>query len=376
MNTLKLRVPFTILLAVFLLTSCKSSENEAVPKIELPELSDSGAADTETTVSTEAAGYDCPNVYEVNTGANISFQAEVIVPQEVRENGLYDVEIAVQTVDGEAALSVLFQDDTVTKTLEIETDDGPAFYYYGEDKSLNANPYTLFYMTSFFEYTNNTFHLVGSNANQDLYDTGTQFDFISSGDAYAYLCEIAAAFGLDINGSYHCYSLDYETMEGEEYAIEQKKGEEDTSVYKPSWTEEDNSYYFTIFQTEQGLRVHYPLSGVFYKLTEENATVQGLVSANGIEMFDISCVFTFTPTGEILTLLPFKDIVDVVTQKYGMILTDNTYTVESAELFWRVLKNSGGFSITPSWEIIIRELPSESEVYMYVDALTGEEQIW
>ncbi len=74
-------------------------------------------------------------------------------------------------------------------------------------------------------------------------------------------------------------------------------------------------------------------------------------------------------------MLPFEEIVRIVTDKYGMLLTDTVDTVKRMELcYYPQKKENGKYEMTCIWTVTFARRDEDSgEHQMGIDAFTGEE---
>ena len=326
----------------------------------------------ETVQSTEQP-YDFLEAYS-NTMENVTFTTEIIVNDGVREKGLYSTKAYLQKLDAEKAFEKLFGESEVIEQREFDLEGGKERYYRGSNgESLSTRPNGLFMMKPLFIHALNTFSLEGEDYNGDLYLTGEEFEFMGIEEAYETLKKEISEFGLDIEGQYHCYSLNYKTMEENEYAMGHD-GKEDPSVYKDEWTAEDNGYFFAIHQEVQDCVVQYPVADAFFKISDANAPIQIFYTKNGIEHLDISNIFTFEESDEQLYLKSFDEIAAAIAKKYNMLLTESEYEVTKAELFWRPVETEEEYyEMLPAWEVTVLEKAAQRTFEMYINAVTAEE---
>ena len=350
---MRLKYKWSILIVCVLLfcTACSQSDNEVSERI----------------------GYDFPQSFNVEIDENIKFNTEIIVNEKVREHGLYYTTATIQKKDDDKAYNILFDGIEIVNNFEKSMEGGKEVYYQGADsESLFMTPTTLFMSKPLFYYIVNSFDLE-EKEKSDIYLTNTEFDFMGIDEAYQEIKKIVSDFGIDIQGTYTCYSLDYQTMEKHEYVLG-RKGKENKEGYKDEWSEADSGYYFTVHQILQDCIVQYPLADVFCEISNANAPIQVFYTEDGIQMMDIEKVFSFKQTEEKIELKNFDDIADVVASKYSMLLTDSQYEIVKAELFWRPIQvNQRSYNMVPAWEITIIEKPSLVETKMYINASTAEE---
>lgn len=317
--------------------------------------------------------YNFPTTYSKEV-ENVIFNTEVKVNEEVNSIGLYKTTAFPQKLDSDKAFDVLFDGIEVADSLEIDKELGREVQYIGkDDESLYMVKNHLNFSKDLFQYVIHSFHLEGEDYNADQYLTGEEFSFMGIDDAYYNIVKVISEFGMDISGEYHCYSLEHKKMEENEFAMD-AVGKEDKKSYKDQWTEEDDSYFFTIHQIQQGCIVQYPIAGIFQEICDANAPVQVLYTKDGIVRLDIYEIFTFEQSDEVLDLRSFEEIADFIADKYNMILSDNKYEVFKAELFWKPVESEDQiYEMIPVWEISIMEKSSEKIMKMYVNALTAEE---
>ena len=176
--------------------------------------------------------------------------------------------------------------------------------------------------------------------------------------------------------AYTVYALDHQTMRQEEYhgSID---GGVDRSQYKPDWTADDDCYYAVLRQRLDGIPVYHVFAGLFPELSDSNAPVSVLLSANGVEYLDIEMIFEFSDLAPVPSLAEFEDAAQAVTQKYGGVLGGGAYFFKNAELNYYVDLNSGKgtYSVRPCW--IFKGIESnsgaEKPVQVILDAATCEE---
>lgn len=350
-----------VLMLILALSGCGSVENSKVNKDIEAEM---------------RMGYDFPNVYSNDSYENIEFLTEVVVDENIRNKTLYETEALLCEPNHDKAYAALFQNKEIVEQYEYDTENGKEIYLYSSDSNSFYSTYKSLFMTdSLFTYIANVFFLEEDEAyNADLYLTGENFAFMNIENAYNQVATKLSDIDLDLGETkYTCYSLNHIKMQENEYAVG-IDGEEDSSVYKQTWTEADDSYFFSIFQTCQNLTVHYPYADVFTGLYDANAPIQVIYSAQGIQLLDVDRIFKFNITDQPIQLAEFEQIADAVGLKYGMLLVDTNYVVKKAQLFWRpMLIEGNSYELLPAWEITIVDKVEGKESQMYVNAITAEE---
>lgn len=338
-------------------------------------LTGCGKKEADISDSDPISGYDFPTIFCDDSYENVKFDAELIFDTDINEKTLYQVKANLCSPDSEKSINTLMQNIEIVGKYEPETGNGSIYLYGADDITFHVSHKSVYISKPLSSYLTNAFRLEKDDVyNGDLYMTGREFPFMDMESAYKEVTDLLSDIGLDIGENrYTCYSLDYETLSKNEYAIDMD-GKEDPSVYKEKWTEEDNSYYFCIFQTCQGMMVYYPLADYFTKIEDANAPIQAIYSSQGIQFLDVDRVFELEQTDTPITLLEFDRIAETVALKYNMLLTDTTYTVESGRLFWRpVLQNDSDYDLIPAWEITIADEKGGGTSKMYVNAVTAGE---
>jgi hypothetical protein len=333
-----------------------------------------GQVSNNTTVSetSEKIPYNIPQTY-TKEDENIAFHTEVIVDPKVFEDGLYYATATLQLFDYDKVYEALFNNKDDAKRDEDDYDGGKYVSYSSEDENLNFAKNAIIYLKPEIRYYNNCFSEYEDDYNANLYSTETEFAFEAKEKVWLDIKDKMKTIGLNIDGSYTCYALDYETMQKEEFAMG-PTGEKDPTAYKPGWSEEDNGYYFIAHQELMNCVVQYPVEDVLEKVSEQNAPIKFLYTKDGLKMLDIENVFDFQVSDKYISLLPFEDIAKVVQEKYQMILSDTTYEVTRAELYLRpIKKDDNTYDVVPTWQFTIIDNESKSEGRTYINGITGEE---
>lgn len=105
----------------------------------------------------------------------------------------------------------------------------------------------------------------------------------------------------------------------------------------------------------------------------DNAPVQAIYSARGLESLTIDYIYNFKNEQNTVTLKPFDEIASVVEEKYDNILNDVNYEVTRAKLYERVYTGEDQkYAEEPIWYFEVMENGSNKTV-MLVNAETGKE---
>lgn len=323
--------------------------------------------------SVEKIEYNIPDSF-TQAFDNIIFNTDVIVNPKVKEEGLYYTTATFQAIDYQKAYEILYKEKDNVLEDKFEGNEGSGIFYQNDNyESLSLAPDGLFYLTADASNYMRSFSVDDDDYNADKFSTKQEFEFADKETALKEIKEIMKEVGLNIEGTYNCYSLDYQTLEKEEYSMG-IDGKEDTSAYKDEWTNDDNGYFFIAHQNLQNCLVQYPILNVFEKLSEQNASIKILYTKKGLQFVTIENIFEFNISDKYLQLQPFEDVIKQLVEKYKMLLTNTNYIVTKAELYMRPIKISDDeFEVIPTWQFIILEESSGNESEMYINAITGEE---
>lgn len=339
------------------------------PEESFAEKSPMEAGSTESTFS--GTGVEFPEFYE-KEGDVISFQTEVIVSEEVRENGLRKLSAAAQKPDPVKALECLMGDVEITEKNEEENN----YWYVGANgENLTVNNTSVGFSTRFFVYVSNAFRLQQgySDYNADQYELDQDLEFATRQEAFEDIRQTFQTMGIDIGDRYKCYVLEHSMLESEEYAMDMN-GNSNPADYKDAWTQEDDSYYFVINQQYGNT----PAWHAFYDhsplAADETAPVQVLYNRDGIQFLQLEKVFAFSEQEGIYDLKPFEEIAGALEAKYETLAEEGTYTVRQAVLYYMEKKMAEGqYEVIPVWIFQTVDNGSGKVLQDIVDAVGGEE---
>ena len=315
-----------------------------------------------------------PERYEKEAD-NVSFKADVIVSLEVRENGLQKISASVQRPDPAKVLECLMGDAEIDEKNEEEDN---CWYVGANGESLTINNTSIGFATKFYVYVSNAFRLQQgySDYNADKYELDKDFGFASRQQAFEDVRQSLKMMGIDVENEYKCYVLEHSILQSEEYVMDMN-GNVDQSNYKGSWTQDDDSYYFVINQKYGDTPAYHVFYDNFPLIADENAPIQVLYNKNGIQFLQLEKVFSFSEQEGIYDLKPFEEIVEVIENKYGMLLDGSTYSVNQATLYYMENETSDGqYAVSPVWIFNIVDNEDGKALQDVVNAQTGEEIIW
>lgn len=378
-----IRLSATLLTTVCLLsalTGCGSST--ASPKSASQEsgIFQTGEPDVEEPVGIQT---EFPENYTAETG-NVRFDCTVAAGSTDAPLHIYTATAALKKIDHERAFELLYSDVTGYETYEYteENECGEsvktATYVNKAETIFSFGPKSSqlsYSRRDLMPYVLGAFRLDESEAgcNAALYSLDNQLGFKDREAVCREIRNLLEDFGAGDGYEYKVYALDYQTMQQEEYHSSMDGGA-DRTQYKPDWSVEDDCYYAALRQQLNGVPVYHVYAGLFPELSDSNAPVSVLVSANGVESLGIEMIFEFSDLTPVPSLAEFEDIAQAVTQKYGNILGGGAYCFKSAELNYYVDLNSGKgtYSVRPCWIFKGTESSggAEKPVQVILDAVT------
>ena len=333
----------------------------------------------------EKHSYKFPNKYQ-NEFEKITFDAEVIVENVGELKSFYKCNAKPQRINRDKALKKFLGKENIKKVYESEEDvkgETTSVSYEGENGntiSFGNIPSSCNYRKNgLSKYLLNSFRLQSKDSryNADKFSLDKEFEFSTREEAFNKIKKTLTDIGIEMGSNYKAYSLDYKTMRDEEYVMD-VNGNEDRSKYKPSWTEEDNAYYFVINQDYEKLPTYHPYFNVFKSKEESNAPIQVIYSKNGIEYLEIENVVDFSSKNSEVEILPFENIIESINNKAFLNEDDRTFKVTKMELEYMVDtyngRKDGIYKVRPIWMADVEEVNKEykCEFPIIIDAATGE----
>ncbi len=376
----RIRLYFTVFMTICLCSACGKPQEATEDPSHQVTGSEAGKQAGEASEPAETTSVQIPETYE-RTEENVYFKADIICPDEVRKGSVKIPQVCLQQIDEDKVIDETFGNAVITKDeiLENPGDDGKvhrARYLWGtEEQHVSLYDYGASYISIRYPYIAHSFDLEGKEGN---YSTEAQLSFMSTDSAWSELNEIFDRMEVSLGKEpfFKHYALDYQTLASQEYVMDMD-GNIDRSQYKPEWTVEDEGYYFCIWQTYNGIKIHTPYSDMIKKYADFNAPVQVMLSANGLEYLSLGRTFLIDPKESIEELVSLDTVADVVIKKYSMILTDAIYTIDRMELcYYPVQDREGNYELKCVWIISFTEEPTltaTGRFQMMVDAVSGEE---
>lgn len=257
-----------------------------------------------------------------------------------------------------------------------EEKNGETIYENEEEDHLSFTPDGLEFYSNFYLHLDLCFQLDPRDEryNGDKFSKNKDFDFMTRKEALEYLKSKLKEMGVKLgNIEYQCYALDYKTLKKYEYA-ENIEGKEDKSYYKDKWTKEDNCYYFAIRQKVNNITEYHLYEGMFRNYEDYNTPIIAVISLNGIEHLQIDWALSFKNTGKKIKILNPQEILDKVSNSYGKVISDTTYSITDFGLCY-MTDVVNGYSVTPIYQCHIVENSKAGKriLQLLYNAETGEE---
>lgn len=354
--------------------------------VKQEQKTESGSGTAETTKiemeSGEGQRITFPENYSETIG-NVTFHMDIVVNGDLTEGSVVTAKAQMQKVNHKKAFELFFSDIAAYDTYDYEEEDEygkmthSVTYVSPEETTLSYGPASsrLEYMErDLMPAVRNTFVTFEDNRyNADLYSTEEQLSFMTREEAFGTVQKTLQALDINMETDYTGFALDYETMQTQEY-YEDMDGNIDKSQYKAHWSKADDCYYFYIDQIYKGLPLYHVYNKVFGDAGEIHAPVQAVVSAEGIDYFEIEKVFAVSEEKGVVSLADMDTVVKTAADKYNQVLGDTAYEITRAQLYYYVDLSSGMgvYDVKPAW-ILRGSEKGGKKMQMIIDAQTAEE---
>lgn len=332
--------------------------------------------EAEETVSMEKAEYSFPEKYEkTSDSGKVKFHCQLELPQNMKQSIPVIAADGLYCCDREKAWALFGEGKEVMEKPEIPVDKGRApydYYQFADGESLSIDEGVSYGSSNSRYYLNIG---VQDPDNQGKFEE-EEVSFKSGEEGIAEIKNTMEDLG------YHSeefifgfYPLNFQTMKNleEEYIQENYLKEEQR---KENWDQEDDAYFIYAYQQKEGIPIFHELMSIAKSMaydTPDNAPVQAIYSARGIEYLNINSVYEIhTGEGQI-SLKPFEDIAAVLEEKYENILNDAGYEVVRAKFYERVFLNEAQkYETEPVWYFEVIENGTGKSVVL-INAETGKE---
>ncbi|WP_142413833.1 hypothetical protein [Hathewaya massiliensis] len=361
----------SILLICSMLTACSAKEPSAGSE-------DGGKAIEVTKMTNYNKTFD-----------NVEFQTEIIIDRQDKNKPFVQTTATLQDINKDKAVETLISNLKVVEKQESHEENERkqsikcTNYQMQNEGFLSMGP-----ISSMLSFTRDKFvrHVMSAfrmderyeDYNVKKYSADKEFSFAKKKDAFKDIKEKLSFIGIDLGDNYKAYALDYETMKKEEVVMDMD-GKEDKKAYKESWGEEDNCYYFIMWQRYDDLPVYHVFADTFKKVSEENLPVKVIYSKRGVEYMEIEKVFNFSKDTKEVSLASFDKVAKTVADKYGMVLGKSSYKVTKAQLYYMVDTSvgNGTYEVNPVWIFNVQEMDKNKKIIgnlqTVVNAVTAKE---
>lgn len=174
---------------------------------------------------------------------------------------------------------------------------------------------------------------------------------------------------------FQAYPVNHKSME----QVEMKKLQEELmeeKYKKSSWGPEDDGYVIYAYQQCENIPIFHErmsMNRMFSYETADNAPIQAICSARGIESINTGDIYDVVMEEEKVYLKDFQEIAQIVEDKFENILNDATYKVTKAKLYEMVRYNEKQqYEAEPIWRFEILENDSTKSVTL-INGETGKE---
>lgn len=374
MNKKKLILRFIILYAILGvgLISCGSKE-------QLSSVDSEKEAKTKASQESNSAFFDSSVTAFTRKEENISIDADVVIPDAVKENTVY-------RASGEplplSEMSEEIRNDLLPPDISLQFDheDDSAFFSLENLEDID-NAFVLAYNNSCEFIVNSGLYQHYSNCivtetfaeeyNADLYQKKENLDFMSQADAADTVRRLFKKYGINLGEVVTVYVMDHETMQQEEDTTD-ISGETDPSLKKESWSSADDTYYFYFRQEYNGIPIIYNLyTGQGFEDGEE-ATV--MLNPSGIVGAGIQGCYAWTQT-DAVDLISLDKAADTFFQNYkGLVGT--SYEVKRISFMMDIIPGKDyRAELRPVWvfDTTVSGEDYSFESKIVIDAVNGQE---
>lgn len=374
MNKKKLILRFIILYAILGvgLISCGSKE-------QLSSVDSEKEAKTNASQESKSAFFDSSVTAFTRKEENISIDADVVIPDAVKENTVY-------CASGEplplSEMSEEIRNDLLPPDISLQFDheDDSAFFSLENLEDID-NAFVLAYNNSCEFIVNSGLYQHYSNCivtetfaeeyNADLYQKKENLDFMSQADAADTVRRLFKKYGINLGEVVTAYVMDHETMQQEEDTTD-ISGEADPSLKKESWSSADDTYYFYFRQEYNGIPIIYNLyTGQGFEEGEE-ATV--MLNPSGIVGAGIQGCYAWTQT-DAVDLISLDKAADTFFENYkGLVGT--SYEVKRISFMMDIIPGKDYTAeLRPVWvfDTTVSGEDYSFESKIVIDAVNGQE---
>lgn len=329
--------------------------------------------------------WSVPSVYKEKVSDILEFEAEVIAPDDFREGIFYRTQGLYQEYDADALFEFFFADKNVEKkdTFDMSdrsgkdregytywSDDGCSLCFYPTDAIYSVIAEKDYYFYGFCDIVGNL-----TMYNADKYSRTKELGFMTREESRQKVEEVLDHAGFHPGDTvYQAYALDVDTLCEESERVYEWGFTEGDVDFRTEWDESQEAYAFQMWQVCQGLPVWTSLISPTDVADESKAPISGIYRKDGFTAFHVTDVLDFEMAEEYDELLPFENIVHIISDKYSDLITEDKIVIKEMRLCALTNRDGqGNCAVMPVW-ICTGELESEGNLeQMTFDAVTGDE---
>ncbi len=320
--------------------------------------------------------YHFPEKYEkTSDSGKVKFNCQLEIPENMKQTMPVAAAKGLYCCDREKAWSLFGEGKEVKEKPEIATEEGRApfdYYLFADGENLGIDE-GISYGSSNSQYYLNIG--VQDSDHQADFEAG-EVSFQSGEECVVEIKKIMEELGYPSEDFlFGFYPLNDQTMKNlEDMCVQGGYLEEDQR--KEGWSQEDDAYFLYAYQQKEGIPIFHELMSIARSMaydTPDNAPVQAVYSARGMEFLNISNVYEFDTEEEQITLKPFDEIAAVIEEKFDNILNDSGYEVTRAKFYERVCLNEAQkYETEPIWYFEVKDDHAGKSVTL-INAETGKE---
>ncbi|MDO4274811.1 MAG: hypothetical protein Q4D16_14175 [Eubacteriales bacterium] len=329
----------------------------------------------EASIEQEAGSF--PEKYEkISDSGKVTFNCKLEMPENMNANSIKAVTAeGLYQCDREKAWTMFGEGKEVIEEQNTSADKARAqtdYYRFPDEESLSIGAGVFYGSTNFRYYS----YIGAMNSDNMAAFEGQGVTFKKGEECLEEVKKTIKELGYHVEDfDFKFYPLNYQVMKNleEEYVKEELLPEDKR---KETWSQDDDAYFIYAYQENEGVPIFHEMMSIARQMaydTPDNAPIQVIYSARGIEYLNISGVYNLKNTEELLPLKSFEEIGAVVEEKFENVLNDANYEVTRAKFYERVsLNEEQRYIAEPIWYFEVIENDISKSVTL-VNANTGKE---
>lgn len=330
---------------------------------------------------------DVPSEVNQTLDDNLVVNAKVNFPIDIK-NDIYKYKARFFIANSEKIYDELFINKNVTTKRENPSEDetNSTNHYYLSDDGCSlicggasvtfSTPFSTKIFTSFHERYSYGFLASDGLYNADLFLEKKDFSFLTAEDAADKVKTILTDWDIGLYSEIDTYYIDYKNS-NEQYT---KLSDSLTNKNNYSWSEDDNCYYFRLYQSVDNI----PVANIVHGNIDDGSAIsenniQVVYSKDGIQY--LNCEFLYSideKSKEKVELISLDEALETVKNKYNNIIIFSEIDITNIDFSYvsvRNSKNDNDFKLVPAWVFELHQNDEEQDncEYIIVNAETGEE---